>query len=213
MYEREARGVQRLAAESKRALPAVGGIADEWMPEGSEMHADLVRAPRLEPAREQRGRAEALDDRVMRARGLAGRNDRHRRAPRRMAPDRCLDRSAVAEVAGRERQVFAMDGTCRELTHEIGVRGQRLRDDEEPARVLVEAMDDARARHGGKPRRVMEERVLQGAATIARARMHDQARGLVDDEQRIVLVHDRKCDRLGSGRRGIGLGYWADDDT
>src|SRR5262245_6576867 len=113
--ERKPCRMERLATKWQCALPPVGGIADERMPERSEMHSDLVRAPRLEPACQQRRRAEALDDRVMRARGFAGCDNRHRRAPRGVAPDRCLDRSAAAEVAGRERQVFAMDGTCREL--------------------------------------------------------------------------------------------------
>ena len=146
--EPEARGVQRLPRERDGAALSVRGIADERMAERGEMHADLMRAARLEPAREQRRDAEALDDFVVRARRLAGRDDRHRRAPRRMAADRRIDGAAARDVARGERQVLALHGARRELAHERRLRGDRLRDDEEPARVLVEAMDDARARDG-----------------------------------------------------------------
>ncbi len=44
---------------------------------------------------------------------------------------------------------------------------------------------------------VVQQRVLQRAGAIARSRMHDESRGLVDDEQRVILVHDRERDRFG----------------
>ena len=82
------------------------------------MHADLVRAPGFEPAGEERGDAEALDHLVMRARRLAGGDDRHRRAPRRMAADRGVDRAAARDVARRERLVLPLHRARRELAHE-----------------------------------------------------------------------------------------------
>ena len=91
MDEREPRGVQRLAGERNRPLPAVGGIADERMTERGEMHADLVRAAGLEPAAEQRRDAESLEHREVRARRLSRGDDGHRRAARRMPADRRVD--------------------------------------------------------------------------------------------------------------------------
>ena len=64
-----------------------------------------------------------------------------------MAADRRVDGAAARDVARGERQVLALHGARRELPHELGLRGERLRDDQEAARVLVEPMDDARARH------------------------------------------------------------------
>ena len=90
----------------------------------------------------------------------------------------------------------------RQLPDEVDLRGLRLRDDDEPARVLVEAVHDARARQRGQRGRVMQQRVLQRAVAVAGARMHDEAGGLVEDEERVVLVDDRERDRL-CGHAGV----------
>ena len=176
---------------------AVRGIADERMAERGEMHADLVRAAGLEPAAQQRRVAEALEDVDVRARRLARGDDRHRRALGRMAADRRVDRVAAREVARGEREVLARHRARLQLAHEVGVRRQRLRDDQEAARVLVEPMHDAGARHARELRRVMQQRVEQRAVAVAGARMHDEPGRLVDDEERVVLGNDRQRDRLG----------------
>ena len=129
-----------------------------------------------------------------------------------MAANGGFDRSAAAQITGRECQVFAVNRACGELTHEIGVRGKRLSNDEKAARVLVQAMDDTRARDGGKPRRVVEKGVLQRPGAVACARMYDEPGRLVDDEKRIVLVHDRKRDRFGGRRCRIGVGRRLNDN-
>ena len=48
------------------------------------------------------------------------------------------------------------------------------------------------ARHQGELRIESEQRVLQRAAGISGAGMHDHARGLVDDEKRAILVDHRE---------------------
>ena len=72
-----------------------------------------------------------------------------------------------------------------------------LRDDQEAARVLVEAVHDAGARHAGERGRVREQGVEQRSAPVAAAGVHDQPRRLVDDEERVVFVDDRERDVLG----------------
>ena len=74
-----------------------------------------------------------------------------------------------------------------ELLDQARLRDHGLRDHQQPARVLVQAMDDAGARHAGERRRMREQRVHQRAVRLAGARMHDQADRLVDDDQRRVL--------------------------
>ncbi len=201
----EAPRVQCLARERERgrgqrqarlAASAVRGVAEQRMPERGQVHADLVRAPGFEAALHERGGAEALDDVDVRARGLAGRDDGHLGALRRMAPDRRVDRRRAREVAEHDRDVLALDAARRQLPDEIDLRGPGLRDDHEPARVLVEPVHDARARQRGQRGRVMQQRVLQRAVAVAAARMHDEAGRLVEDEERVVLVHDRERDRL-----------------
>ena len=56
------------------------------------------------------------------------------------------------DVAVHEREVLALDRARGELAHEIGLRLERLGDDQEAARVLVETMHDARARQRGELR-------------------------------------------------------------
>ena len=53
-----------------------------------------------------------------------------------------------------------------------------------------------------------EQRVDKRAVGIARARVHNHADGLVDDEEVAVLVDDIKgdCLRLGGGRCHLGQG-------
>lgn len=53
-------------------------------------------------------------------------------------------------------------------------------------------MHDAGARYGGERRIEREQRVLQGTAAIARTRMNDEARRLVDHEEAWVFMHDRE---------------------
>src|SRR5258706_6905623 len=107
MDQTEAPRMQCLAMERDPMTLSVCGIADEWMLERCEVHSDLMRAPRFEPARKQRARREAFAHHVMRDRGLAGRDDGHRRALDRMATDRRVDAAAPSQHAVRECQVFA----------------------------------------------------------------------------------------------------------
>src|SRR4051812_37490173 len=57
-------------------------------------------------------------------------------------------------------------------------------------------MDDAGTRQRGQRRRMMEECVEEGAVAVATAGMNDQSRRLVDDEDGVVFMNDRKIDRL-----------------
>ena len=67
-------------------------------------------------------------------------------------------------------------------------------------------MHEARARHALELRVVRQQRVLQRVRTIARARVHDEARRLVDHDDRGVLVHDVERQLF---RRHAGLGRQA----
>jgi hypothetical protein len=67
---------------------------------------------------------------------------------------------------------------------------------DDPRSLLVAAADPVR-----------EQRVDERAARVPRRRVHDDAGGLVDDEQMLVLVGDADVDRLGLQlRRGFGGG-------
>ena len=79
------------------------------------------------------------------------------------------------------------------------------RHDEQPRRVLVEAMDDARARLVPAADAVLHEPVDERAVLVPGRRMHDDAGRLVDDQQPVVLVDERAVSASGlercAGRR------------
>ena len=96
MGQRELHGMQRLPLDGKRAGLArpVLGIAEHGMPDARHVHADLVRAARLQAALDERVVAEALEHGCCRRRWpsrcgappLCGSAPRGRDAPRRSWP-------------------------------------------------------------------------------------------------------------------------------
>ena len=86
-------------------------------------------------------------------------------------------------------------------------------DHQQPARVAVEAMDDARPLDAGDAApglavAVGQQRVDERAARMARRRVDDQPGRLVDDQQVVVLVDDpqRRCRAPAARSRAIGSG-------
>src|SRR3546814_4538976 len=81
-----------------------------------------------------------------------------------------------------------------ELLRQPFMRAVGLCDDQQARSILVDAMNDAGARHaadsGESALAMMEQRIDQRPVQIARRRVDDQARGLVDDDQ------ERKSKRL-----------------
>jgi len=90
------------------------------------------------------------------------------------------------------------------------VRGFGLGGDDEPAGILVEAVDDPRTAHAADPGKAAaamgEQRVDQGSVGIARRWMDHQAGGLVDDDEMCILESDIERDRLGGRYRIIRVG-------
>ena len=89
---------------------------------------------------------------------------------------------------------------ARKLFAQALMRAIALGDDHETARLLVEAMDDARpldAANAGKAVAAMgEEGIDQRAAVMAGGGMHDQSRRLVDDDEVVILIDDVEFDRF-----------------
>ena len=145
-----------------------------------------------------RGRLET----VVGQRALAALDHGHALAIARMAPDRPLDRAGRGRrPAPDDRRVAALDPMDAELGREPHVGAVVLGDHHEPARVLVEAMDDARPQHPADARQaagaMRQERVDQRAAGMARRRMDHEAGRLVEHQEMRVLVQDVERDRLG----------------
>ena len=81
---------------------------------------------------------------------------------------------------------------------------------QESARVLVEAVNDARPGDPADARQARaamgEQRIDESPVHIAGPRMHDETGRLVDHDEGIVLIDNIERDRLRHGSRGRGLG-------
>ena len=123
-------------------------------------------------------------------------HDRHLRPVLRVAPDRGLDPADGGRHAALdERQVRLLDPSGLELGHDRGLRGVGPGDHQQPARIAVEAMDDARPLDAGDAApglavAVRQERVDERAARMTGRRVDDEPGRLVDDQQVLVLVDD-----------------------
>jgi hypothetical protein len=101
-----------------------------------------------------------------------------------------------------------------ELLGEATVRHVRLRDDQQPARVLVETVHDPGPPHAANAGKALpavgNERVDQCPARVARRRVHDHAGGLVDNDEVAILMGDGEARIFRLRRRR--LGRWHGND-
>jgi hypothetical protein len=198
--------MEELPLEPQVSCDPVNRIAGDGEVYRSEVDADLVRPPGLQPDAEKRVlRQQVLELEV--GHGGAGRVsvERVAEAVVPVAADRCLDRSAPrARLSGGQREVFAGQLPAPHEPLQSLVDRLGARDDEQARRVAVEPVDDPwtvllPARSARR-----RERVGERPARVAARRMDDDARGLVDDEQVLVRVGDgelgRRNGRLGGSR-------------
>src|SRR5919106_2653514 len=199
MDKGEAGRVEELPAEAEVARDAVDGIAGDRKVDGCQVDADLVRAPGLERYPQQRVPRHELEEVEVRH-CLPRRRGVERDAGRvaAVAPDGGLDPPALRERApADEREVLARQVARTDEPLQATVGLLRARDDEEPRRVAVEAMDDARPLGDVPARdRVREQAVHERAAAVPRAWVDDEPGGLVDDEQVLVLVGNPELELL-----------------
>ena len=155
VVEGEPGGVEEQPGHRHRPPVAavVGVVAHDRVADGGEVHPDLVGAPGLERAAQQRaaGVGPALDHLVAGARLLAPLADRHLRGGAGGAPERGVDQPGVG--LGRtvhERQVDPLD-VARRRAPTPGAAG-RLRCGRRPAGPTCRGRGGGRSRGGRAPR-------------------------------------------------------------
>ena len=118
-----------------------------------------------------------------------------------VAADRRLNPAgAGARLAADERDVLAFELAVADEVLQTFVRLLGAGDDEQPRRVAVEAVDDARTVRLASRGAVLDERLRERAAGVPCAGVHDDARRFVDDEEVLVRVRDAEV----GGRRLVG---------
>ena len=211
MAEGQGAGVQGLPAEVVQGLPesgvgpgrrsgppAVVRVPHDREAAMREVHPDLMGSSGIEAHGERRvGAIAGLDAEVGDRPAPAPSHDRHPGPVGGVAPDGCVDFAARDHSPPDHGEVLAADGARGELVHQGLVGGQGTGDDEEPGRVLVEAVHQAGAGYRAEPRVVVEEGVDQGPVGPSGARMDHHSGRLVDDDEGFVLVADGEVDGLG----------------
>ena len=205
------RAACRNCRADERRRPAVDPVADDRVADRGEVHADLVRAPRLRPRLDQRRARRSARRRVRRHRTRAPPSTTAMRwRSRGSRRDRRVDHALRAASACPRRARRTSSRRVRSLScaRQRVVRGVVLRDEDHARRVAVEPVHDARPQHAADAREIVavrEDRVHQRRRRVPRRRMHRHARRLVDREQVGVLVEHVERDRLGLRRR-LGAG-------
>jgi hypothetical protein len=123
-----------------------------------------------------------------------------------MARDSNLDLAGfVAEFAADDGAIDFCGATFFELGGEIQMGFVRFRDDDAAARVHVESVDNARPRYAGDAAKLafamMQERIDQSAAVMARGWMHNEAGRFVERDDVFVFIQDVQRDFFGLGAR------------
>jgi outer membrane protein assembly factor BamD len=167
------------------------------------MNAYLMSSPGFQLDPDQGVMGKTLGNAVMSDRGLAFVTNRKTFPVDAVPADRFVHRSAGRHGTLNQSQVFPIHGPSLKLFHQRFVRGQGLCSHQQSAGVLVQPVDNAAAGNAGQHRRMIKQSVLQSSVAVPGRRVHDQARGLVDDQDLVVLINHRQRDILTLDGRGL----------
>ncbi len=187
------------------------GVAGHRMAQRRQVNANLVRAARVEVTAQKRMGSSPFDDLVARPRESTSRNHRHPFALSRVAADRPFQHARVGlDAAPHDGKVGATQSAVAQLRGQHAMGDIVARGDDESRSALVEPVHDPRP-HLASGRRPLppesEQRVHQGARTVAGRRVDHHPGGLVDDHEVGVRVNDLQRNLLRRGRRsGAAIG-------
>jgi len=203
-----AAGVKRLPVSQRRrqigsAAGPVKGIAGNGMLDKIQMNAHLVSAAGLKPDLEQAKRAEYGYDAVTADRLSPSGDHRHAPAVTGMAAYRSLDFSLRgADPSKNQGDIFPPHGSRPQLRRKGGMTEIIFRSQQQPGRILVQAVHDSgtiRPACSGKAFAMIEQRIDQGTAVVARSRMDDHPPGLVYYQEIIIFIYNIQREPLRQG--------------
>jgi hypothetical protein len=203
------------ASEAPSGASAVDPIADQRVAAMGEMDPDLVGPTRGETAFDKRcrGLERALDSIASDRRFPPCRGDnRHFFSVYRAAANVARDLAdGRRRYAPDESGVCAIDSSGSEVTGQSLMRGLGLGNDHQPARILIEAVNDSRAADpadaGQGAAAMAQQGVDEGAVRVSRSGMDNHARRLVDNDQMFILEADIERNRLRYRRRILNIRY------
>ena len=203
MLERKARGMQGLSLEAPEHLDngitgafrqgeaaPVYGITNQRVTAPGKVHTNLVSTTGVQLHTDIGKGPEALQHRVVGYGGFAVLLNTHALAVHGMPPDGLINGAATREYAVAYRKIVPRYISFRQLAHQCRVGRQRLGDQQESGRILVDTVDNPGPRHLLKLRRMVQQAVHECAARVTRSRVDNQPSRFIDDQQVLILVHD-----------------------
>ena len=167
--------------------PSVYRVANQRMTAPGKVHTNLVGSACFQLHTDIGKSPESLQNRVVSYSGFAVLLDTHALAVHRMPPDGLVYGAATRQYAVTDRKVIARYLSFRQLAHQCRVGPQRLGDQQESGRILVDTMDDPGPWYLFKLRRMVQQAVHECSARIARSRMDDQSGRFIDYQQVLIL--------------------------
>ena len=216
LCEAELRGVQEIAAQGwERAFVdlelrcgTVERVAHNWMPQGGEVHANLMRASGVKLNFDEAGVVDASEGAPIGARfaGVAQHDAAacgHARAISRVARYGEVDTAACfLEMTLDEREVRLLHFALAKRFAQFRVGGVVFRHQDDARGAFVQAMHDAGAKGVTALRERLpaaKQRIHQRAAGITSAGVYGHSRWLVDGQDVVIFVENIERDGLGLG--------------
>lgn len=176
---------------------AVNRVADQRIVDVGHVDADLMGAPGFQHDVNQGMSGKSLGQPVMRdCRLAAGADDGKAFAIHPVPADGLVDAAAAGHGALAKCDIFTVDRPLLKLVDQYFMGLQGFCHHQQAASVLVDAVDDAAARHTREGLAVIEQGVLEGAVRMAGSRMYDQPGGLFDNDDGVVLMDNAEGDVL-----------------
>ena len=161
-----------------------------------EVNADLMRAPRVKPQAQETVVAVRSLRFVMGTCGLSVLCHAAEDDARQGTRDRCINTARRGhDRAFDQGEVLAPQ---RVLAHDLVLHLGVLCDEEQPARIAVEAVAGVNVEMDAAGGIVSAHGVRDGAARFLCRRMDELSCGFVEDEQIVVLIDNRKRQRFGN---------------
>lgn len=192
MIEGQLPRVQHLPRQRPRAPARVNGVAENRVTEMLHVHADLVSTSAMQAAfNETRPGSAANDAKVCAGLAAAFSGYGHFSAVNAMPRDSGIDYSGIpAKLSGDERKIDFFNRARGELSGKVEMRRVIFRGDKTAARLLVEAVDNARAQfsaNAGEVCAMSHQRINECAVILSSASVNGDARRFVDHDDIGVL--------------------------
>ena len=195
--------VQGLPPQAAGSGAAIEFISEQRMSDRGHVNPYLMRSPGVQGTAHQTTQLAILQKFNVcfsQFAGMPGDIDHSHPQPiARVSSDRLINLTPGRTDPGtmRQRQILSPDLPRGDGPNQGVHCRSRARHHHQPARVLVQSVNNSGARQIYGPRIVGQQAVQKGTAPVTRCRMNHQARRFVEHQQMFILVHVVQGHELG----------------